>query len=441
VSRSVPTLAAIAAVLVLLVTLLEVFEVMLLPRRVRRRRRLVRLFFGATWLAWRGMARPLSADRRAGLLGAYGPLAMIVLLATWTLALVVAFGVLQWALARGGAAPSLLNQLYFSGVTFFTLGFGDVTAPTRAGKVLSVIEAGTGFGFIAVTIGYLPVLYQLFAQRETFVIRLDARAGSPPSAASLLERHSGDEGLASLTTLLAQWEEWSASILESHLTYPMLAYYRSQHDNESWLAALTAVADACALLIVGVAPRGSGEIGVAAFQARMTFAGARLVLVEMGRTLAAGELREAVRTAARESGDVVAGAVREVVHDAGADAAVLASGDAEGDEPLAPPPARDGARRARPAADRHEFPDRLDAATFARLAECLGSSGYALPPDAPRALAELRATYEPYAVALGRYLALTLPRWMPDARATDNWERGAGGGAARRAFEAAEERG
>jgi hypothetical protein len=254
-----------------------------------------------------------------------------------------------------------------------------------------------------VTIGYLPVLYQLFAQRETFVIRLDARAGSPPSAASLLERHSGDEGLASLTTLLAQWEEWSASILESHLTYPMLAYYRSQHDNESWLAALTAVADACALLIVGVAPRGSGEIGVAAFQARMTFAGARLVLVEMGRTLAAGELREAVRTAARESGDVVAGAVREVVHDAGADAAVLASGDAEGDEPLAPPPARDGARRARPAADRHEFPDRLDAATFARLAECLGSSGYALPPDAPRALAELRATYEPYAVALGRY--------------------------------------
>jgi hypothetical protein len=57
----------------------------------------------------------------------------------------------------------------------------------------------------------------------------------------------------------------------------MLAYYRSQHDNQSWLAALTAITDCCALIIVGVD-------GAKFFQARMTFEVMRQVAVEMGRS-------------------------------------------------------------------------------------------------------------------------------------------------------------
>jgi hypothetical protein len=286
-------LAAVGAVALLTLVLVEVFEVMLLPRRVRRRWRGARLYFRTSWSVWRRLAAVLPAGWRHEVLAVFGPLSMVVLLAVWAALLVGGFGVLQWAIAQGGPEPpSLPNQLYFSGVSFLTLGYGDVTAATRAGKVVSVVEAGVGFGFVAVVIGYLPVLYQLFSQREAHVIRLDGRAGSPPTGVALLERHAGAQGLAALGALLADWEHWAAELLESHLSYPMLAYYRSQQDNESWLAALAAVIDACALLVAGLervpdaaangAPaRAADAAEVPRFQARMTFAAARSTIVEM----------------------------------------------------------------------------------------------------------------------------------------------------------------
>ena len=164
-----------------------------------------------------------------------------------------------------------------SGVTFFTLGYGDIVPHSALGRALSVIEAGTGIGFIAVVIGYLPVLYQFLSRREAHVIQLDGRAGSPPTAVTLLRRHAEGGGLDQLNDLLRQWEVWGAELLESHLAYPMLAYYRSQHLNQSWLTALACVMDACALVLVGIP-------AMPPLQARMTFTMARQVLVEMSQS-------------------------------------------------------------------------------------------------------------------------------------------------------------
>jgi hypothetical protein len=161
-----------------------------------------------------------------------------------------------------------------SGVTFFTVGYGDLVPQTRLGRLISVLEAGTGLGFIALVIGYLPVLYQFFSRREAHVIKLDGRAGSPPTALGLLQRHSSEDGISQIGTLLRDWESWGSELLESHLSYPMLAYYRSQHHDQSWLAALTAIMDCCALILVGLED-------LPPLQARMTFTMARQVLVEM----------------------------------------------------------------------------------------------------------------------------------------------------------------
>src|SRR6202007_3363827 len=139
------------------------------------------------------------------------------------------------------------DHLYLSGETFFTLGLGDVTPASSAGRVLVVIEAGIGFAFLALVIGYLPVLYQSFSRRELNITLLDARAGSPPSTEELLRGEWNHQ--AALTALLHEWEHWSAEVLESHLSYPVLSYYRSQHDNQSWLSALTTILDTCALLL------------------------------------------------------------------------------------------------------------------------------------------------------------------------------------------------
>ncbi len=141
-----------------------------------------------------------------------------------------------------------------------------------------------GLGFIAVVIGYLPVLYQFFSRREAHVIMLDGRAGSPPTATTMLSRHAESGSLAGLNELLREWETWGAELLESHLSYPMLVFYRSQHDNQSWLAALTAIMDTCALILVGVEE-------LPPIQARMTFTMARQVVVEMARSLGVSPTR------------------------------------------------------------------------------------------------------------------------------------------------------
>jgi len=273
-------LASLLSLLVLAVVLQDAFEVMLLPRRVQRRVRMARVFFRWAWVGWAATARLLPDNsRRIRFLGTFGPLSMMVLFGCWAAMLIIGFGTLSWALqGRPQHISPLGEQLYMSGVTFFTVGYGDVAPHNAATRALAVVEGGTGLGFIAIVIGYLPVLYQLFARREAHVIQLDGRAGSPPTAVGMIILHAELDGLAELDTLLREWEIWAAELLESHLSYPMLVYYRSQHDDQSWLAAMTAVMDACALILVGV-----GEMRP--LQARMTFTMIRQVVVEISRAL------------------------------------------------------------------------------------------------------------------------------------------------------------
>jgi hypothetical protein len=167
-----------------------------------------------------------------------------------------------------------LTYFYFSGSTFFTLGLGDVLAGTWTGKILTVLEAGVGLGFLAVVIGYLPILYQAFSRRELNISLLDARAGSPSTAAELLRRHFDGDQFAELSAFLRDWERWAGELLETHLSYPVLAYYRSQHSNQSWLGALTTILDTTALVIVGIE-------GTPAHQAQLTFAIARHAVADL----------------------------------------------------------------------------------------------------------------------------------------------------------------
>jgi hypothetical protein len=166
------------------------------------------------------------------------------------------------------------SDLYVSGTTIFTLGLGDVTPRSQLTRVVVVLEAGTGLAFLAVVMGYFPVLYGAFSRREVSISLLDARAGSPPTAAELMRRHSYAGAEQDLSTLLLEWERWSAELLESHISYPQLCYFRSQHANQSWLSALTAILDSSALLIAGVR-------GHEARQAQLTFAMARHALVDL----------------------------------------------------------------------------------------------------------------------------------------------------------------
>jgi Ion channel len=272
-----------AGVAIVLIVIWDAFEVIILPRRVTRRFRLSRFFYKNFWHLWRSIARLVASKKvRESAFGIFGPISLLILVAVWAVGLVIGFALMQYGsgsavnVAVAGATGSFWTDIYLSGTTFFTLGLGDVIPRSSVARGLVVVEAGLGFGFLAGVIGYLPFIYGSFSKREVSITLLDSRAGTPPSAGELLRRHSYPHGADALRELLKEWELWSAELMESHLSYPVLAYFRSQHDNQSWVASLTAILDTCALIMVGID-------GACERQAELTFAIARHAVVDLSQ--------------------------------------------------------------------------------------------------------------------------------------------------------------
>jgi hypothetical protein len=274
-------LAAIVGVILILIVIQDSFESIVLPRRVSRRFRLSRMFYTSTWMLWSSIARKMRpGNRREFYLSYYGPASLLIMLVVWALVLVLSFALIQWGLSLPLNVPekdtTFGTYLYMSGTTFVTLGLGDVTPMSGLARFLVFVEAGFGFGLLALIIGYIPVIYQSFSRREASISLLDARAGSPSCATEFLRRSYRDRKIDEFIQFMREWERWCAELLESHLSYPVLTYYRSQHERQSWLAALTTILDTCALLIIGFED-------VSAPTIRFTFAIARHAAVDLAQ--------------------------------------------------------------------------------------------------------------------------------------------------------------
>jgi hypothetical protein len=352
--------------------LFDAFEAVLLPRRVTHAYRLVRLFYRTTWPAWKAMAQLFSsASRREAFLSTFAPLSFLIMFAAWAIGLILAFAMLHWSfhtrLATADAAHTAVSYVYFSGVTFFTVGYGDLSPADGIGRFLAVCEAGLGFGFLALVLSYHPILAQAFSQRETMISLLDARGGSPPTAEQILVRSQPARRPEVLNSYLLQWEVWAAEVLERCLSFPVLGLYRSQHDNQSWLAALTVILDTSALAICGSGGRDP-------YQSRLTFAMARHAAVDLCLVFKIA--------------------------------------------PQAPEPNRLSSK------DFQVLFERLKAAGGVMAPEVEAAEPSEIAKIESR-LTELRGMYEPFVNGLSQYLAFALPRFYPDTPKADNWQTSA----------------
>ena len=274
----------ILGVLVVFAVLLDAFETVVLPRRVRRQYRLTSWFYRRTWVPWRKITTHIkSPSQRENFLGYFGPLSLLVLLGLWAATLIFGFALMQYGAGEhfqlSGEPITFGRLLYHSGETFFTLGYGDIVPTSPFARLLAVLEAGMGFGFLGTVVGYLPTIYAAFSRREVQISLLDARAGSPPTAAELLGRFGNRQQLE-FDQILREWERWAGEVLESHISYPPLEFFRSQHSNQSWLGALTTILDTSALIIAGVD-------NVRCEQAKVTFAMARHAVVDLAQVIRA----------------------------------------------------------------------------------------------------------------------------------------------------------
>jgi hypothetical protein len=276
-------LTAILGFLVIVLVLLDAFETIVLPRKVQRSFRLTAWFYRNTWIPWTKLARHIQSNSwRESFLGYFGPLSLILLLAVWAVSLIFGFALLQYGLGEhvrlSGEPITFGVLLYHSGETFFTLGYGDIVPYSPLARMLSVMEAGMGFAFLGVVVGYLPVIYSSFSSRELEISLLDSRAGSPPSASELLVRLGCCPDQLVLDNIFRDWERWSADLLSSHISYPVLCFFRSQHSNQSWLSALTTMLDVTSIVIAGID-------GIRPEQAKLTFAMARHAAVDLAQVV------------------------------------------------------------------------------------------------------------------------------------------------------------
>ena len=362
--------ASIAGLFCVLGVALDAFQTIILPRRPTGRFQLTRTFLIATWAPWVLMAERAGNKKvREQIYSIYGPLSLLLLLLLWALLLISGFAMFYFSMGSpfgdamlqhtANAWARFGTDFYVSGTTLFTLGLGDVVPHSRVARGIIILESGVGLGFVALVIGYLPVLYQAFSRREVTVALLDSRAGSPPSAAELLRRHAFEGGQEALTALLEEWERWAAEILESHISYPILCFYRSQHDSQSWLSALVSILDTCALRISVIE-------GTPSRQSQLTFVMARHALIDIGQVFG---------VQGHKSWEHFA----EV--------------------------------------------DRLPSKDFYHLCEALGENNLRLcgDPAAAKRLNTIRALYEQHAFALSDYLRMPLPVWAAPPKVNDQW--------------------
>jgi len=356
----------LVGVLLVMIVLWETFETIVLPRTIVRQLRLTRVYFKVAWQLYKlGVPRDGASNLRESYLSTFGPLSLLGLIGCWVIVLMFGFTLIQWGLGSHlhtvTGTAGFATDLYMSGTTFFTLGLGDVLPVTVAAKIVAVLEAGVGLGFLAIVIGYIPVIYASFSRREAGISLLDARAGSPPTAGEMLLRHARRGNMEMLAPLLGTFEAWASDLMESHLSYPVVAYYRSQHDRESWISALAAILDVCALITVGFDNGGAWQKALV-WQAQMTFAMARHALVDLSL----------------------------VFH-------------------ISP---------------RADYADRLPSPEFEALKNALNAAGLKLAhdEDAEQRLTAIRAQYEPYLTGLADAMLMSLPPWLSEPAARDNWE-------------------
>ncbi len=268
--------------------LLDVFQSVVLPRAATFTYRFSFIVWRGLWMLWPAVASriyPRESPRREDLLATFAPFALIAMVAVWIIVLVLGYGAIFWALrAELTPAPqSYWDAAYFSGTSLLTIGFGDIVARHGAARFVSLCAAASGLGVFAITTAFLFAIFGTFQRREAFIVAFSARAGSPPSGTGLFEVAAKTQTLDALGGVMKDAQDWIAALMESHLAYPVLGFFRSSHDEVSWVGTLGALLDAALLAMTTLELPCFGE-------ARICFAIGRHAVHDLGRYFARSPL-------------------------------------------------------------------------------------------------------------------------------------------------------
>jgi hypothetical protein len=334
---------------------------MVMTRSVTQTYRLTRLLYRYTRPRYFNFVRRIQNPRiKHTFLLVYAPGSLLLLILIWAAFIILGFALINFGFGfqHGSSIFSFGEAFYYSGVTFLTLGYGDLAPTSGVGRAFAVVEAGSGFVFLAGVIGYLPVIYGSVQRREIPITMLDSKASSNPTGFELIRRHAAGGAMGMLPYLLERYEEWGAEMLEAYLNYPIAAFYRSQHDDQNWVKSATAIMDACAIIRTSIQPS-TEQNRLLIFQAGATFAALRHVMVDLAYIVWM--------------------------------------------EPVV------------------ECSKRLELEDYQWMLSELSELGVEVQPNW-EGMTEMRSLYEPYSVSLGDGLIMDVPEWRRKVIEPDNWQ-------------------
>ena len=249
----VEVLAVVAGLALVLVSASDAVSTLVTTRRRRGRHWPTQVFYRRTWHAWVTAARRATPELREGFLAVYGPLSLLGLLVTWVVLLVAGWGAVWWGLRSAvTGVDGYLDAVYFAGVGFFTVGFGDLVPTGGLARLLVLVEAFMGLVTMALVIGYLPTLYNAYSRREVQLLSLDDMSDEATTPIGFLEACYTAGGAQEVASAFADWERWCDEVFDSHTAYPMLAMFRSRQPGQNWLTALGVVLDAATICLAAV---------------------------------------------------------------------------------------------------------------------------------------------------------------------------------------------
>jgi len=242
----------------------DAFETIVVPRPTPGWFRIARYVIRTSWRLVRGSGRGGTTATRDRLIGLFAPAVIVLLLVTWLAALILGYGLILLGLGDQlqPAPTDLGTAMYFAASSILTIGYGDIVAVGELARIVVVAAAASGLGIVALVITFLFSLFASYQRREVSVVLLQAKAGVPPSAVVLLETLARMDLYSRLPEMFGDWERWAAEVLDSHVAYPLLVFFRSSHDNLSWVSALGTILDTATLVLTTIldVQRGSAEL-------------------------------------------------------------------------------------------------------------------------------------------------------------------------------------
>jgi hypothetical protein len=256
--------AFVLGILLLALAFWDLFETIVVPRPTPGWFRIGRYLVRGSWRILRTLRDGRRGRSYDTLLGLFAPAMAVALLGAWLTTLIVGYGLIMFALRDElqPVPPDLGSTIYFAATSLLTIGFGDIVATGMPARIIMITGAIGGLGAVALVVTFLFSLYGSYQRREIQVVALQSAAGAPSSAVALLETYAQLDLVGRLPQLFLDWERWAAEVLDSHVAYPLLCFFRSSHDNLSWISALGSVLDAASLVLTTIdgVPRGQAKL-------------------------------------------------------------------------------------------------------------------------------------------------------------------------------------